>query len=117
MSVVRKGSGKGSDPMPALMALPGFDSDVIKKLRKRKINSVAGAHRDEACTGSFAVIGVGRWLSGDQHSSAHLLWVERSSCPLGWSATLTMAATLSLQSSRSGSLLQLISNSEASQIF
>jgi hypothetical protein len=39
---VRKGSGKASDPMPALMALPGVDTDVVKKLRKRKINSVAG---------------------------------------------------------------------------
>jgi hypothetical protein len=29
--------------MPAMMALPAFDNDVIKKLRKRKINSVAGA--------------------------------------------------------------------------
>ena len=39
---VRKGSGKASDPMPALMSLPGFDTDVVKKLRKRKINSLAG---------------------------------------------------------------------------
>jgi hypothetical protein len=39
---VRKGTGKASDPMPALMALPGMDSDVIKKLRKRKITCVAG---------------------------------------------------------------------------
>lgn len=42
LSAVRKGSGKSSDPMPALMSLPGFDSDVVKKLRKRKINSLAG---------------------------------------------------------------------------
>lgn len=39
---MRKGTGKASDPMPALMALPGMDSDVVKKLRKRKITCVAG---------------------------------------------------------------------------
>lgn len=42
LCAVRKGSGKNNDPMPAMMALPAFDNDVIKKLRKRKINSVAG---------------------------------------------------------------------------
>jgi hypothetical protein len=40
---VRKGNGKSSDPTPALMALPGMNPDAVKKLRKRKVTTVAGA--------------------------------------------------------------------------
>lgn len=52
---VRKGSGKASDTMPAMMALPGMDSDVVKKLRKRKITSVAGRSEGGRVRGSEAV--------------------------------------------------------------
>lgn len=39
---VRKGGGKGGDSLAPLLQLPGFTQDVIKKLRKKKINSIAG---------------------------------------------------------------------------
>lgn len=39
---VRKGSGKAGDTMAPLLQLPGFDQELLKKLRKRKINSLAG---------------------------------------------------------------------------
>jgi len=39
---VRKGSAKGGDAMAALLALPHFDQDVVKKLRKQRIGSVKG---------------------------------------------------------------------------
>jgi len=56
LSAVRKGSGKSSDPMPALMSLPGFDSDVVKKLRKRKINSLAGRWGLRAVPGPLCLL-------------------------------------------------------------
>jgi hypothetical protein len=40
---VRKGNGKTSDPTPALLSLPGMNPEAVKKLRKRKVTSVAGA--------------------------------------------------------------------------
>lgn len=39
---VRKGGGKGGDSLAPLLQLPGFTQEVIKKLRKKKINSIAG---------------------------------------------------------------------------
>jgi hypothetical protein len=39
---VRKGGGKAGDALAPLLQLPGIDQDLLKKLRKRKINSLAG---------------------------------------------------------------------------
>lgn len=39
---VRKGGGKGGDTLPPLLQLPGMTQEVLKKLRKRKINTLAG---------------------------------------------------------------------------
>jgi translocation protein SEC63 len=39
---VRKGGGKAGDALAPLLQLPGFDQELLKKLRKRKINSLAG---------------------------------------------------------------------------
>jgi len=38
---LRKGGGKAGDTLAPLMQLPGIDQ-TLKKLRKRKINSLAG---------------------------------------------------------------------------
>lgn len=38
---VRKGGGKMGDALAPLLQLPGVDQEVIKRLRKRKINSLA----------------------------------------------------------------------------
>jgi translocation protein SEC63 len=39
---VRKGGGKAGDSLAPLLQLPGFDQELLKKLRKRKLNSLAG---------------------------------------------------------------------------
>jgi hypothetical protein len=39
---VRKGGGKAGDALAPLLQLPGVDQETLKKLRKRKINSLAG---------------------------------------------------------------------------
>eukprot|EP00878_Enallax_costatus_P024760 GHUV01026445.1.p1 GENE.GHUV01026445.1~~GHUV01026445.1.p1 ORF type:complete len:636 (+),score=256.18 GHUV01026445.1:447-2354(+) len=38
---LRKGGGKAGDSLAPLLQLPGFNQEIIKKLRKRKINSMA----------------------------------------------------------------------------
>lgn len=39
---LRRGGGKAGDSLAPLLQLPGFNQEIIKKLRKRKINTVAG---------------------------------------------------------------------------
>jgi hypothetical protein len=43
---VRKGGGKAGDALAPLLQLPCIDQELLKKLRKRKINSLAG---ERAC--------------------------------------------------------------------
>eukprot|EP00775_Hariotina_reticulata_P009185 gene9185-9351_t len=38
---VRKGGGKAGDTLAPLLQLPGLDQEILKKLRKRKINTLA----------------------------------------------------------------------------
>lgn len=40
---VRKGGGKAGDTLAPLLQLPGLNQEILKKLRKRKINTLAGA--------------------------------------------------------------------------
>lgn len=57
----RKASGgKGSDTLGPLLALPHFDQDVVKKLRKQRVNAVKGAARAQTCgqTGQSAALNV-----------------------------------------------------------
>jgi hypothetical protein len=38
----RKGGPKGGDALAPLLALPHFDGEVIKKLRKQRVNALKG---------------------------------------------------------------------------
>ncbi|WIA39826.1 hypothetical protein OEZ86_013276 [Tetradesmus obliquus] len=70
---VRKGSGKAGDTMAPLLQLPGFDQELLKKLRKRKINSLADLQAmsdstramelGQAGLGAAAIEGVAMFLS------------------------------------------------------
>lgn len=56
---VRRSGAKGSDALAPLLGLPHVDSDVVKKLRKQRINTIKGEHR------VFMFVG----------------WVVRACCP------------------------------------
>jgi hypothetical protein len=50
----RKGGAKGGDALAALLALPHFDQDTVKRLRKQRINAIRGARRSDRLTGARA---------------------------------------------------------------
>ena len=44
VSARKASGGKGSDTLAPLLALPHFDQDVVKRLRKQRVNSIKGEY-------------------------------------------------------------------------